>query len=267
VVRPYVAADRAAVEAVLDAAYAEYPVLREISSVHAEERGTLVADAGGDVVAVATLRHSDRHPTHVFLAGAVHPERRRRGIGQSLLGALPGDGRPSIARVRDLDDDGGCFLRARGFGLVMRNVTVVVEPQEQRPAVELVDPTSLEVLARAHEAAYARQHETWMPVTERPLEESLRLFCGKTLINAVLAERGVASLHEWKADELALIAGAEDERTARSLVAWARSHGRPISIEADEADAVLWRLAHELPHVREETLFLLSTDATLHAGA
>ena len=89
----------------------------------------------------------------------------------------------------------------------------------------------------------------------------MRLFCGDSLVAAVIAEHGVASLHDWGA-ELALMAGAEDVETARSLVAWALSHGRPVSIEADEADGPFWQLAHELPHVRLERLFLLATDVT-----
>jgi N-acetylglutamate synthase-like GNAT family acetyltransferase len=275
-VRPYVAADGQAVDALLDAAYAGDPVLREISAVHSEERGTLLADEGSEVVGVATLVDSARHPTRLFLAGAVHPARRRRRIATALLRQLREHAdRPLIARVRRLEEPGGRFLCAHGFGLLMRNVTVVVDP---RGAGDWIDvhrgevsvPASLEELAAAHERAYRRQHASWAPATERPLEESLRLFCGASRLDSAFLSGGVASLHgepfAERPDELALIAGADDEVTARVLVAHAldraRAEGKLLSIEADEQDAPFWRIAHELPAVRSAGLVLLSTDVT-----
>jgi GNAT superfamily N-acetyltransferase len=281
-VRPFTAADTAAVDAVLDAAYAGDPVLREISAVHARPRGTLVAEAGDQVVGVGTLVDSARHPSRRFLAGAVLPERRRQGHGSALLDALRegSDTRPLLARVRDLNDPGGQFLRGHGFALLMRNVTVVVDPTSVGAWIEahrgdVERPQSNEALARAHEDAYRRQHATWSPATERPLDESLRIFCGASLVEAALADGGVASLHgapfAEQSDELALVAGAENEGTARMLVAHAleraKALGKLLSIEADEADAAMWRIAHELPHVRAAALVLLATDVTSSPAA
>ena len=265
-VRAYRADDAAAVDALLDVVFVGDPTLRQIVAVHAVERGTLVVESGSTVAGAATLRHSDRHPSRLFLAGAVHPSRRRRGLGAALFDALPRDGRPLLARVRDLDDDGGRFLRRRGFGLLMRNVVVVVDPAALAGrSPELAAPDSPAVLAHAHEAAYRRQHASWFPVTDRPLEESLRLFCGPSLVASAVVDGGVASVHGG-GDELELIAGAEDAATARLLVAWALGvagrMGARLSIEADEADEPFWKVAHELPHTRREPLFLLATDVT-----
>jgi GNAT superfamily N-acetyltransferase len=264
-VRPYRDADASAVDALLDASFVGDPVLRGIVAVHAVERGTLVADDGDEVAGAATLRRSDRHPSRLFLAGAVHPLHRERGIGAALFEALDDRGHPLLARVRDLDDVGGRFLARRGFGLLMRNVVVVVEPGSgEAPA--LPAPGSLEELAVAHEEAYRRQHASWFPVTERPLEESLRLFCGPSRVASALVGRGVASVYDAGA-ELELMAGAEDDATADLLVGWAlgvaRRLGKPLSIEADEADAPLWRIAGAVSHMRREPLFLLATDVTV----
>jgi N-acetylglutamate synthase-like GNAT family acetyltransferase len=262
--RPYRDADASAVDALLDASFAGDPVLRGIVAVHAVARGTLVADDRGEVAGVATLRHSDRHPSRLFLAGAVHPRHRERGIGGALFEALDGGGRPLLARVRDPEDAGGRFLARRGFRLLMRNVVVVVEPGPGGEP-ELPAPGSLEELALAHEEAYRRQHASWFPVTDRPLDESLRLFCGPSRVASALIGSGVASVYDAGAD-LELIAGAEDDATADLLVEWAlgvaRRLGKPLSIEADEADAPFWRIASTLPSGRREPLFLLATDVT-----
>jgi GNAT superfamily N-acetyltransferase len=245
-------------------------------------------EVAGSVGGVGTLVGSARHPTRLFVVIAVAPELRRRGIGTALLDELVAlaDGRPLLARTRESDRASLAFLRARGFGPLMRNRTGVVDPRDPRvarwvgaqDAITLDSRASQEEIARAHEDAYRWEHESWSPTSTRPLEESLRLFCGESWIaeSALLAPArdaavGVASLHgpplAPSTSELFLIAGVSgrDAPTLRALVAaelaFARARGARVSIEADEANVDLWNILAELPAVREPELLLLSTDA------
>ncbi|HET7572082.1 MAG TPA: GNAT family N-acetyltransferase [Gaiellaceae bacterium] len=287
-IRPYREADGPAVDALLAAAWPDDPVMAEISSQHrvdgedGEGRSwrTLVADEAGTVAGVGSLVASARHPSRYFCVVAVAPERRRRGLGWALLAGLRsgGDGRPLQARVRASDEAGLAFLRAHGFGSLMRSRTGVVDPGEatewiERNAGGPLRRPSREEAARLHEAAYAFEHASWSPVAERPLEESLRLFCGESWLpeSAGAAATGIASLHgpplAPSTDELFLIAGTwlPGEPALRALVAAAFAHARErgatVSIEADEANRALWRILGELPARLDPDVCLLATDA------
>jgi hypothetical protein len=137
-------------------------------------------------------------------------------------------------------------------------------------------PADREEAVRAHEQAYGRVHASWAPMPERPLEESLRVFCGEGWLSesATLARHGanvvgVSSLYGppfvFAGDGLFMIADTitADPGTLRSLVAaqleWARDRGMPVRFEADEANVELWELMHELPARPEPELLLLST--------
>ena len=113
---------------------------------------------------------------------------------------------------------------------------------------------------------------------KRPVEESLRLFCGDSWLPhtaRVVRRHGriaaVAGLHgpplASSADELFLIAGSAtgDEAALRAVVAaeleLAHSLGARMSIEADEANRELSQILHELPAVMDPPLLLLSSDA------
>ena len=278
----------------LRAAWPDDPELRQISAIHGPDldgedrwRRTLVCVASGEVVGAGTLVGSARHPARYSVVLVVAPAFRRHGIASELLSELVslGDGRPLLARVRETDEAGLSFLRAHGFEALMRSRVGVVDPRDpQVRALPAGSPACLdsgasrEELARAHEEAYAFEHASWSPTTKRPLEESLRLFCGDSWLPhtaRVVRRHGriaaVAGLHgpplASSADELFLIAGGStgDEAALRAVVAaeldLARSLGVRVSIEADEANPGLSRILDELPAVIEPTLLLLSSDA------
>jgi GNAT superfamily N-acetyltransferase len=196
-VRPYHEDDAAVAEALLQAAWPGDADLREISAIHGPDmeddgrwRRTLVYESSGQVLGVGTSLGSPRHPSRYFVVVLVAPEARRRRVGNAVLEALVGlgDGRPLLARVRETDAAGLSFLRAQGFGLLMRSRVGVVDPRDPGAAQWITAAPSLPVegglereeLAFAHEEAYAVEHANWSPTTERPLEESLRLFCGES---------------------------------------------------------------------------------------
>ena len=293
--RPFREKDEAEVDALLESAWPDDAALRDISAIHGLDldredrwRRTLVGVASGEVVGAGTLLGSARHPARYFVVLLVAPGFRRRGIGTALLAELValGDGRPLLARVREADAAGLGFLRARGFEVLMRNHVGIVDPGDPQvrawnagsPAARLEGDASREELALAHEEAYAAEHASWSPTTERPLEESMRLFCGDSWLPEtarVVRSRGriaaVAGLYgpplAVSEDELFLIAGSatRDDAALRAVVAaeleLAHSLGARVSIEADEANRELAQILAELPAVMEPTLLLLSTDA------
>jgi hypothetical protein len=143
--------------------------------------------------------------------------------------------------------------------------------------MELERPVGADQVARAHEQAYRRVHEAWAPAPERPIEESLRVFCGEGWLpeSALLARAGnevvgAGSLYGppsvFAGDGLFLIADTvrADERALRSLVAaqleWERGRGLRVSFEADTANEELWELIHALPGRLDPELLLFSTD-------
>lgn len=280
-IRAYRVTDESQTAALLAAAWPEDPVMVEISALHGLDldgddryRRTVVAEADRDLVGVATLLATPRHPTFAFFSAVVAPERRRRGIGTALFDRLrrDWDERPLLARVHETDEAGIAFLLANQFSLRMRSRSVSVDPSdaevvkwiEAQQPIALERPAGRERAARAHEQAYGRVHAEWAPTTGRPLEESVRLFCGEGWLpeSAVLAHDGdeivgVGSLYGapsvFAGEGLFMIADTirVDGRALRSLVAaqleWARTRCVRVSFEADEANVELWQLMHELP--------------------
>lgn len=293
-IRPYREQDACAVHALLDAAWPSDAALASISAIHGANldsdgrwRRTLVFVQDAEIVGAGTLLAGARHPSRYFVVVLVAPTARRRGLGSTLLGELIelGDGRPLLARVRDTDAAGLGFLQARGFAVLMQSRVGVVDPSDPRaqawiaaaPPGRLESNTPRDELAIAHEEAYAAEHASWSPTTCRPLEESLRLFCGESWLSVTArAARNdgriaaVAALHgpplSPSVEELFLIAGSTsgDPSALRSVVAAeldaAQSLGAVVSIEADDANAHLSQILGELPARMESTLLLLSTD-------
>jgi GNAT superfamily N-acetyltransferase len=295
VIRPYREEDAVAVSALLDSAWPGDATLASISAIHGPNldsedrwRRTLVFVRDDEVVGAGTLLASARHPSRYFAVVLVAPNARRRGVGSTLLAELVGlgDGRPLLARVREADTAGKAFLRTRGFNVLMRSRVGVVDPRDPHvqawiaatPPGLIESSISRDELAVAHEAAYAAEHARWSPTTERPLEESLRLFCGESWLpataRAVRREGRIAAVGALhgpplapSAAELFLIAGSAtgDATALRAVVAaeldLAQTLGASISIEADDANAHLSPILVELPAAMEPTLLLLSTDA------
>lgn len=284
-----------AVAELLDSAWPGDASLAAISAIHGSDldsedrwRRTLVYVRDDEIVGVGTLLANARHPSRYFVVVVVASDARRRGVGSKLLADLMGrgDGRPLLARVRETDTVGMAFLRARGFNILMRSRVGVVDPRDPNvqawiaatPPSLIETSTPRDELAIAHEAAYAAEHARWSPTTERPPEESLRLFCGESWLptTARVVRRdsriaAVAGLHgpplAPSAAELFLIAGSAtgDATALRAVVAaeldLAQTLGAFISIEADDANAHLSQILDELPAAMEPTLLLLSTDA------
>jgi ribosomal protein S18 acetylase RimI-like enzyme len=209
VIRAYREPDESEISALLAEAWPDDPVLVAISKLHGsdlEENGrrrrTLVVEEDGALIGSATLLGTPRHPTYFFFTAVVAPEQRRRRIATTLLEELrrAWPEPPLLARVREHDDGAIAFLRANEFGLRMRSRSVRVDPGDARvvkwvagqPRLELERPAGPDQVARVHEQAYRRVHEAWAPATERPIEESLRLFCGEGWLpeSAVLARVG-----------------------------------------------------------------------------
>lgn len=295
VIRPYLEEDAAEVEALLDAAWPGDASLSSISAIYGldldsedRSRRTLVFARDDEVLGAGTLLATARHPSCYFVVVLVAPKARRRGVGSALLSALVGlgDGRPLLARVRETDAPGLAFLRTHGFGVLMRSRVGVVDPHDPHVQAwiaatspgQIESSTSRNELAIAHEDAYATEHARWSPTTQRPLEESLRLFCGESWLSetARVVRNGgriaaVGGLHgpplAPSATELFLIAGSaiDDSAALRAVVAaeleLARTLGAVVSIEADDANAPLSLILDELPATMEPTLLLLSTDA------
>jgi ribosomal protein S18 acetylase RimI-like enzyme len=293
-IRSYRETDKSQITSLLVAAWPDDPVMVEISALHGPDldgndrrRRTLVVEKGGELVGSSTLLATPRHPTFSFFTAVVAPERRRRGIASALLEEVRqgSEGRPLLARVRETDDAGIAFLHANSFSLRMRSRSVSVDPADvevvawvdDQPPIKLERPAEREEVARAHERAYARVHARWAPTTDRPLEESLRVFCGEGWLpeSAMLAHKGdevvgVGSLYGapfvFAEHGLFMIADTvrTDKQALRSLVAaqlgWARARGVRISFEADEANTELWQLMHELPARVGPELLLLSTE-------
>ena len=294
-IRPYREQDAAAVSALLAAAWPGDAALASISAIHGLDldsddqwRRTVVCVRDAEIVGAGTLLASARHPSRYFVVVLVAPDARRRGIGSTLLGELAelGDGRPLLARVRDNDEAGLAFLQDRGFNVLTQSRVGLVDPNDPRvqawiataPPSRIESNTPRDELATAHEEAYAAEHASWSPTTPRPLEESLRLFCGDSWLpvtaRAARSEgriTAVAALHgpplSPTPTELFLIAGSTtgDAAALRSVVAAelnaAQFLGAVVSIEADDANAHLSQILGELPAAMEPTLFLLSTDA------
>jgi GNAT superfamily N-acetyltransferase len=294
-IRAYRMTDESQIAALLAAAWPDDAVMVEISALHGPDvhgddrrRRTLVAEVDRDLVGVATVLASPRHPTFSFFSSVVAPQHRRCGIGFTLLDELRQvwDERPLLARVRDTDRAGIAFLRANGFGLRMRSRSVSVDLGdadvgtwiENQPTIALERHVGREEVARAHEQAYRRVHADWAPITDRPLEESLHVFCGEGWLpeSAALAHDGdeivgVGSLYRapsvFAGDGLFMIADTigANGRLLRSLVAaqleWARERGGRVTFEADEANVELWQLMHELPARVDPQLLLLTTEA------
>jgi hypothetical protein len=294
VIRPYEGGDSPAIAELLKATWPDDGTLRDVSAIHGPDvdqgsrwRRTLVFVRGDRVVGAGSLLASARHPSRYFVVVLVAPAARRGGVGSALLAELVkvGDGRPLLARVRENDDTGLGFLRARGFEVVMRSRVGVVDPNDPQgqawisaaPQISIETSVSREEVALAHEEAYAAEHASWSPATERPLEESLRLFCGESWLpmTARAVRRhgrivAVAGLHgpplASSDSELFLIAGSApgDADALRAVVAaeldLARSLRAAVSIEADDANPHLSQILAELPAVMEPTLLLLSTD-------
>jgi GNAT superfamily N-acetyltransferase len=295
VIRPYLEEDGVAVAALLESAWPGDATLASISAIHGPDldsedrwRRTLVYVRDDEIVGVGTLLATARHPSRYFVVVLVASDARRRGIGSMLLTNLTGlgDGRPLLARVREIDKVGMAFLRARGFSVLVRSRVGVVDPNDPQvrawiaasPPSLIEQGTPRDDLAIAHEAAYAAEHAHWSPTTRRSLEESLRIFCGESWLPATACAvrsegriAAVAGLHgpplAPSAAELFLIAGsATGNATAlRAVVAaeldFAQSLGALVSIEADDANVELSQILDELPAAMEPTLLLLSTDA------
>ena len=293
-IRAYRANDESQIATLLGAAWPEDPVMVEISALHGPDvdeddrrRRTLVAELDRDLVGVGTVLASPRHPTFSFFTAVVAPEHRRCGIGSALLDELRRgwDRRPLLARVRETDEAGIAFLRADRFILRMRSRSVNVDPAdadvvswiEKQQPIALERPASRAEIARAHEQAYRRVHANWAPTPERPLEESLRVFCGEGWLpdSALLAYDGeqivgvgsfIGAPSAFAGDGLFLIADTihADARVLRSLIAtqlkWARGRGERVSFEADEANVELWQVMHELPARPDPQLLLLTSE-------
>jgi GNAT superfamily N-acetyltransferase len=295
-IRRYREADESQITALLAAAWPDDPEMVEISTLHGPDldgddrwRRTRVAEEGGELVGSSTLSATPRHPTFSFFSAVVAPEHRRRGIASGLLEAVRqgSERRPLLARVRETDHAGIAFLVASSFSPRMRSRSVSVDPVDvevvawvdDQAAIELERPADREDVARAHERAYKRVHAGWAPTTDRPLEESLRVFCGEGWLpeSAALARKGdevvgVGSLYGapfvFAEHGLFMIADTirADKKALRSLVAaqldWARGRGVRVSFEADEANTELWQLMDEIPaRVDRPELLLLSTES------
>lgn len=240
--RAWTPADAEGVAALLAAVWADEPGTLPLFAVHGRPRDgregfarTVVAEAGGALVGVGTVRSSWLHPARWRVAVHVAAPNRRRGIGSRLLAALVGempadDPRPWQAATRASDAAGRAFLARHGFRPLMRTRIGVLDPAALRPedrraidaATRRVEAAGYRIgagrtdraaarasLAALHAEIYRLAH-AWNPPTPLAEQVAAELFLGDDLLpDEVVVARfggaaiGVASLR--RADDPAAV--------------------------------------------------------------
>lgn len=290
-VRPFAEADADAVRAILDATYGDD---RWVRSLHEGTHGlpidgpyfrrsSLVAELDGVVVAAATISHVHRHPSRGWLALAVAPAQRRRGIGSALVDELRNfTDRPLCTRARFEDEPAVAFLRGHGFGLLDRSWGGRFDPTalvDRLPPRTIGRPPTLDEAAAFFERCYCATH-LFDPPTPWPLERAREVFCGRDLVAGSLVgvwEDGslvaAASLTRTPGydpgDELYLVwAGAlgPDRHAASQVVAacvrFAHDAGKAIRFEVNEPNEWIRAALDELGVLGEPELGIFAEDAT-----
>jgi GNAT superfamily N-acetyltransferase len=131
-------------------------------------RRTVVAEADGRPVAVATVFASRWHPERLWVGVEVAPGNRRRGVGTALLEAAKDIARPTGRPLRAkvvAGSPGARFAEAHNFGVLQRSRTFHLSPSQPVPSEAgfLVDTTAApDDVAAAFLKFYLRTH-TWDP--------------------------------------------------------------------------------------------------------
>lgn len=183
--RPWAADDAPAVAVLLSAIWGHDPTAHAVFSVHGAARDesglfgrTLVAEIGGDVAGVGTVRESRLHPARWRVVLHVHPAHRRRGVGAALFEGLirelaDREPRPLQAATRADDGAGRWFLDRRGFRLLMRTRRGTLNPR----------------------AIHRAQRRAFAAATARVTAAGYRLVAGSDLRLAADPTRALAALH------------------------------------------------------------------------
>lgn len=219
-VRPWMPADAAHIDHLLDELWGHDPIARSLFGVHGEQRSeaggfsrTVVSEVNGAVVGVGTVREYWLHPTRWRVTLHVHDDAQRRGVGATLFERLlllipHGDERPIQAATRADDRSGLRFLDHREFHLVMRTRRGTIDSGaidraawDEFARVSLLlettgyslgaagrhgrDLADLDTIANLHAEIYQAAHQ-WNPSVALTLSDARMLFLGDDLIPEAL---------------------------------------------------------------------------------
>lgn len=220
--RPYEAEDAAGVAALVDGSSPPLYVwkLHRLHGPDRDEGGwkrTRVAvGADGAIAGAVTVARNRVHTGQYSLVVAVAPDRRRRGLGRTLVRQarrMRVEPLPLVVQLFESDVAGMALLRAEGGEVVQTTPGFEVEPAamlpwcaaQRAPAGVVLDSlatASRDELVRAWVDLYVWQHEGW---TEPPLSlPDLTRYIG-TAVDATALD---ASAGAWVGGRLAAIAAA-----------------------------------------------------------
>lgn len=208
-VRPVVAADKAAIEELLQKLWAHDPKMLMVYGMHRPHadagrpiRKSLAAERDGVVVGVGSLVESSLHPRLLWAAINVSEDSQRSGVGSQLYEQLEslGDRRPWLVRLSLRDEAGVSFLRKRGFyNPRSRGIMGILDtrrPEVRRwlqsipdevPGYSLLplghanNPATVEDVAQVQADVY-RQYHGWNPPVTETTEAALAHYCGPNVL-------------------------------------------------------------------------------------
>ena len=217
-------------------------------------RISIVAREGSGPVGVATVCESRWHPRRLWVSVEVASRHRRRRIGSALLEALraASGGRPLRGKVF-ADGPAAGFAAAHGFQVIQRSRTVRLDPSlPPTPQMAVDFDAEAQAVAAALLDVYLRTHE-WDPPGDVSVGDVLAVHVSEAAVTLMVRDAAgvvlaAAGLYDEK-EGLELSGGATS--AAGSLarpavgalldaaVAHAAAHGRPLLVEADDANTEL----------------------------
>jgi GNAT superfamily N-acetyltransferase len=307
-IRPYRVSDGPAVTALAAAAWPGDAVMQELQATHGPDRDSplrrvVVAEWDGELAGAACVTASNRHPSRHTLVLHVAPRFRRRGVGSALLArmraATAASGLPLRTRARPSDASSTAFLVARGFRVLVRVRTGVIDPAApavRRRVEALAHPppgtrllpfdgaestASVDDCAGVLRSVYADTHG-WDPPAPWPADQVREHFCGSELVagsmvcayqDAALAGVGIllslgnAALPDaWYLSDVG-VAG-QDRPHARELTGALAAHclehagrnRRMVEFEVDDSHAHLWAVLETVSVVSASTDLVIMAD-------
>jgi hypothetical protein len=241
------------------------------------------------VVGVGSLFESRLHPHRPMVTINVHPAHQRQGIGSALYDALKaiGDDRPWLVKLTDADIAGMAFFRQRGYKIVVRTLTGVLENADWPRTLPEAGPDyrvlsrddagiTLEAFAQAQAAIYRQAHRWNPPIIETdaqaiahycPPERTLAMVCALrgealagacSLIHNPFVEDAPAYLVFFGVLEDAVPAADRYGLTA-DLIRAALATGRTIAFEVDSVATPNYDLLRDAPAIDRDEGFVIMT--------
>ena len=231
---------------------------RQVRDLHGVDVGgehwrrTVVAEADGRPVGVATVYASRWHPARLWLGVEVAPAERRCGVGTTLFTAAKDAAHFAGVPLRGkvfADSPGAFFAGAMGLRLLQRSRTFrLPEPIAGDDSGFLIDAGAApDAVASAFLQFYIRTH-TWDPPGDIQIPDVRRSHVDEAAATLLVGEPGgavlaVGCLYD-EPDGLLLSGGAtgDDDRSGpaagtllEASAALAEKLGRDLLVEADDA--------------------------------